>query len=242
MARLREDRSEHEWLELGHCMLSYLDSNKYKTKKPRLQLRNEVKMCLEQLKEAHEHQDNNEMFLLTEKLNSRKYDYGDAWKAWIKKLSQTPIDIKRTRTDLYVEAGIYFEKLKKADHYKDGGTFYDHLFRALQALGISKIDQLYDIQTFLSNYQDYSKRHRHISMESKDEPHFDVETALSSIIELLKKREISNFHELEKALSKRVKENNMLEKYQLLRRYIEREYAGVDVDELIKKERDYHSN
>jgi hypothetical protein len=237
MARPRSERSESEWLEFGHILVEYLKSNKYKTDTPRLQLRNKTQMLLNELEDVSSSQDQNELIRIIKALNSLNYDYGDVWKIWIKKLSQYAIDKKRVRIDTSVDAHNYFKDLMKSENFNSNSLFYAEMIKEFKELGISKIDQVRNIRQFLFQYQDHTKKLKNVSLNTKDDTAFDVEMALNAIVGLLKKREINSFHQLNEALSNRVKENNIIKKYKHLESYYEKQ--GLDINELIKKERGF---
>lgn len=233
MARSRQDKNEQEWLEFGGYLIACLEKNQYKSVKRRGELKRKTAKLLKDLEEAV----GRDKGRLIEDLNALKNDYGDAWIAFTKKIRQQPIDQNRVRTDLSPKSDQYFQSLMMHNNEESIPKTYEHLYMALESLGIEKIDQLYDIREFLFKYQNHDDRHPQESLHSESKDDFDFGLALQSITTLLSKRKINSFHELDEALKKRVKENNTLEKYKILEKYLET--RNIDVDVLIKKEREY---
>jgi hypothetical protein len=237
MGRLRKERTEQEWLDFGERLLMYLKNNYHKTNTPRKKLLNNTKELHNQLKQAHEAQEQLKVASLVKELNELKEDYGDVWKAWVKTITQSRKDNERFRTFIPQEANDYFHKLMLSNDDTSLENTYKHLHLVIKTLGISNIRQFSDIRDFLSKYQNHNNRHTQESLHSENTDDFDFGLALQSIAKLLSKNEINSFHELNEALRKRVKENNKLEEYKVLKKYLEK--RNFDVDELIKKERGY---
>lgn len=235
MGRLRKERSKQEWLDFGEQLVVSLKFNKYGTVAPRLQLRKKIENLISELKKVCPSKNQRDIDRIVEELNSFRYELGDVWKVWVKSISQAPIDSQRTRSDLSPEASAHFDVMMQLNTHKSATSFYNHLYKALQTLGISKINYLYDIHDFLTKYKDHSNRHENTSLNSESEPAFNFELALDSIINLFKKRAINNFEDLRKTLYNRAKENNELEQFKYIKQYLER--LDLNVDDIVKKER-----
>ncbi|ABG39259.1 hypothetical protein Patl_0731 [Paraglaciecola sp. T6c] len=193
MARLRKGRSEKEWLECGQSLIEFVGNSRLKVAKRKSELKNEIDRLLKELNQAKANNEQKKVEQLVTELNTLSNDCGDAWKAWVKKISQDELDKKRDRTDLSLEAARYFESLIE-DSSK--AKTYEQLHQALKLLGVTSLSQLDTLYRFFIQFEDNTEKQANTTSLPEQKIKLKDTRALRLLEKGLKSRGVNSLEKL----------------------------------------------
>jgi hypothetical protein len=141
---------------------------------------------LELLKEAERLKDITLTTQYLDELNKEKYNLKDDWKKWVNRSNQKKKDANREKIYINKQSASLTSNMAKGE---SESKLISHLITCLNALGISKVDDLYMIQECLEPFQDALNT---ITTENLQEKDITPDTSIANIIKKMTDTLVSN--------------------------------------------------